>query len=192
MVPAPSRPVVDLLDDPGTVQPAMQREAGLEAALARGQTREPHPGHAHQPGLHWRVERSGRLMAGSTSKPARQGAGWKGTAIAGKFGLDRISWTTRRWSVSSAICTRPARRPSSTAAARRCSTTPSACSSWSASTPIGSPSGPRPTPCEPARAPGCRQASQPTGSLSRSSFGRPPGRSRRDCARPPRDGRRDR
>jgi hypothetical protein len=51
IVPAPSRPVVDLLDDPGTVQPAMQREAGLEAALARGQTREPHPGHAHQPGL---------------------------------------------------------------------------------------------------------------------------------------------
>src|SRR5215211_7763162 len=34
---APPRPVVDLLDDPGTVQPAVQREGGLEAALARGQ-----------------------------------------------------------------------------------------------------------------------------------------------------------
>jgi len=48
---APPRPVVDLLDDPGTVQPAVQREGGLEAALARGQAGEPDPGHAHQPGL---------------------------------------------------------------------------------------------------------------------------------------------
>jgi hypothetical protein len=29
----------------------MQREAGLEAVLAQGQAGEPHPGHAHQPGL---------------------------------------------------------------------------------------------------------------------------------------------
>src|SRR4030095_1406530 len=35
--PAPSRRVVDLLDDPGTVQQRCSREAGLEAVLARGQ-----------------------------------------------------------------------------------------------------------------------------------------------------------
>jgi hypothetical protein len=74
------------MDDRGAGRWPMELfSAGGKASLRRVHDRARRARHppdvADATDPHRRVERGGRLMAGSTSKPARQGAGWRPTAL---------------------------------------------------------------------------------------------------------------
>jgi hypothetical protein len=92
-----------------------------------------------------------------------QRPGAKGIHVAGKFGLDphRLDDEALERELRHLYATREETFFHGTRQALL--TTPTACCSWSVSTPAGSRSGPGPMRCGPARAPGCGRGSREAG-----------------------------